>query len=353
MKKVLMSLFTIAIVGALITGGAIAYFSDTETSKDNIFTAGTIDISVNGENPWQGDGDFTLADMKPCEYHKFTTTIKNVGTNPCLVWKHIDVVEQTGGVTSFSGASSEPEYVEGGGQFDASGNPTGTGYVERCNLAAYIIYDLFVNDVAIFADTDYVRIDNIDCTWVYLGQLDVGEDWVVQQSYHLMSWPDAAEPEVTNWAQGDTIKFNVEFYAEQIGGTGPIGTSPSMLLENKDPVTWAVISGDGISGTLIYNTAGLTFDYSFSGTVPVSGGNYELIYYVDPWPGTGGCTIGSGTASGTSLTISGSVNLGFDLVNAKIWLVLDADYDGAKMIAWNPSSYLFETNMINYNDTGP
>ena len=30
----------------------------------------------------------------------------------------------------------------------------------------------------------------------------------------------------------------------------------------------------------------------------------------------------------------------------KIWLVLANDYDGTKMVGWNPSSYLFENNEI-------
>jgi hypothetical protein len=36
---------------------------------------------------------------------------------------------------------------------------------------------------------------------------------------------------------------------------------------------------------------------------------------------------------------------------AKIWLVLASDYDGSKMVAWNPEAYLFEHNLITYDDT--
>jgi hypothetical protein len=38
---------------------------------------------------------------------------------------------------------------------------------------------------------------------------------------------------------------------------------------------------------------------------------------------------------------------------AKIWLVPTNNYDaGAKTLTvWNPSTYLFETDLINYNDT--
>lgn len=37
----------IAVVGALVIGGTIAFYNDTETSTDNIFTAGSIDLKVD------------------------------------------------------------------------------------------------------------------------------------------------------------------------------------------------------------------------------------------------------------------------------------------------------------------
>ena len=93
MKKVLLSLLTIAVVGALITGGVVAYFSDTETSTGNVFTAGTIDISLD---PSGGQHDVTLEgdlDLKPCQTGYTYSCIQNDGTNPAEVWKHIANVE--------------------------------------------------------------------------------------------------------------------------------------------------------------------------------------------------------------------------------------------------------------------
>lgn len=46
-KKVIVSLAVIGIVAAVAIGATIAYFSDTETSANNIFTAGTIDLSID------------------------------------------------------------------------------------------------------------------------------------------------------------------------------------------------------------------------------------------------------------------------------------------------------------------
>ena len=36
---------------------------------------------------------------------------------------------------------------------------------------------------------------------------------------------------------------------------------------------------------------------------------------------------------------------------AKIWLVLDDDFNGSIMTGWNPEEYLFEGEFITYEDT--
>ena len=52
-KKILFSIITIALVGALIGGGIYAYFIDVETSTGNTFTAGTLNLvpSTSGTGP--------------------------------------------------------------------------------------------------------------------------------------------------------------------------------------------------------------------------------------------------------------------------------------------------------------
>ena len=63
--------------------------SDTEKSTGNVFTAGTIDISINptaGQNVVTVGGD---VELKPSQTGYTKTVITNVGTDPCEVWKHI------------------------------------------------------------------------------------------------------------------------------------------------------------------------------------------------------------------------------------------------------------------------
>ena len=47
MKKIITSLGMIVFVGAVVAGGTGAFFSDTETSTANIFTAGALDLKVD------------------------------------------------------------------------------------------------------------------------------------------------------------------------------------------------------------------------------------------------------------------------------------------------------------------
>lgn len=47
MKKILLSLGTLVAVGAIVVGGTIAFYNDTETSTGNIFTAGSIELVVD------------------------------------------------------------------------------------------------------------------------------------------------------------------------------------------------------------------------------------------------------------------------------------------------------------------
>src|SRR3989304_2947986 len=46
-SKIALSIASIAVAGALIIGATVAFFSDTETSTDNSFTAGAIDLQID------------------------------------------------------------------------------------------------------------------------------------------------------------------------------------------------------------------------------------------------------------------------------------------------------------------
>lgn len=359
-----MSVLVIGVAAAMLGVGTFAYFSDIEKSEGNKFIVGTVDIAVDGENPWTHsyevsvDGDTLL---KPCEKGWITFVIKNVGDNPVNVWKHLEVTDCNGGEprypTDAPVASSEPEHEEGLVNGD---------YNERCWLPPYIVYDLYVNEAPIITQEHEIRVDMISCVWIYLGKLEPDGEMIVKQSYHLTIWEGAPVSEITNWAQGDVMEFTIELYADQLTGPGPIPATDTLRLENKDPVTWEIINPNSRYGELTYDIAGTAFNYTFEG-YGLGDIEYNLIYYADPWPGNGktgsaGALIGTGTASVGRLSLSGSPDLGMDIpdlddknypVGGKIWLVPSSDYDSGtnSMTAWNPTEYLFETHLINYDDT--
>ena len=49
MKKILLSLATIVVVAGVAAGGTVAFFNDTETSTGNVFTAGSINLTVDSQ----------------------------------------------------------------------------------------------------------------------------------------------------------------------------------------------------------------------------------------------------------------------------------------------------------------
>lgn len=157
------------------------------------------------------------------------------------------------------------------------------------------------------------------------------------------------------------------------GPSGPAGKSnvARLYLYEKSPVDWTIVE-DGAWGKMKYRMSGPYFEFVFNGKKLVRGENYTLIYYPDPWPGSGLICLGTDTARGRgNVHIEGQVFIGEglplpeDLNNpenpgheacstcidgAKIWLVLsdDVDCEGQLMIGWNPSEYLFEDMGIFY-----
>ena len=143
--------------------------------------------------------------------------------------------------------------------------------------------------------------------------------------------------------------------AKKDGQAGNSNVAHLYLYEKNE--TWEIVDG-GAWGKMKFNLEGPEFDFVFNGHELEPNTDYTLIYYANPWPGTGGCDIASGTSNkGGNIHLADSVDIGTIPVDAdenegaKIWLVLADDYDGDKMTDWDQSEYLFENNLITYEDT--
>jgi len=155
-----------------------------------------------------------------------------------------------------------------------------------------------------------------------------------------------------------------------------------LALVHKNTSTWEILSNG--SGLLEYNVSGSEFEYRFTATGLTPDTEYNLIYYADKpdrfvdWGGDNpGALIATFTTDGSGdiAATASSVELDMDLPcppdanideydysgppdnythanGAKIWLVPSTCYDEPEVTSWAaPASYLFETDLIWYDDT--
>jgi len=238
-KKILASVFIIGLLAFAMGWGTYSWFSDTETSEGNKFSAGTIDLEVNDMNPLSG-ALVTLEDMKPCEWEYVTVTLHNVGTNPGDAWMHIKDIKEYGG------KHPEPEKET---------DPNN----EINDIQNWITFDLKLDGTVIIDPRDHIKLGDIECVWIYLGNLESCQEYILNMSFHL-------QPETPNTYQGDYITFTIEFLLNQKGAPDPV--SNRILLENKDPQTWEPILGDGIWGIAEYEVGSLTLYVEAHGLAP-------------------------------------------------------------------------------------
>jgi len=302
----------IALIAGLVGAFTYAYFSDVEETTAT-FSTGTIDIEVDGQNPWVRTFEDELSDLKPSETGEISFEIHNSGGNPVVVWKHI------GDIVTSDGLHPESEDAE---------DPGGT----INHIHTVIDYDLTVGGEVIFDLGNGLSVDDIRSMWMPLGCLNPSQRLTVVQSYHMRN-------DTTNWAQGDVMDFAIDLYAEQLDRNGPDQLSYKLFLDNKTTADWCFIL-DGMWGILEWGSPTSLFAQGLQATT-----NYSLITYIDPWPGTGLQTIASGTSlSDGTLTLSGfAMPAGY---SGKIWLVLTNDVSGDHMVGWNPAAYLFEANKV-------
>jgi len=323
-----------------------AWFTDQEQVLGNSIDTGTIDIAVDETTT----EPFILSDLKPSQhsYHEFI--INNVGSNPANIYKLLEFHDCE------NNPMSEPECEAEGGTWVDYGDHC-SGGVETCNLEDVTNYDLQIwvyesdpNDVAfhqtIYADYNDPERFTVSGAYagdrVLLGMVPAGWHMKVEQSYHMPGT-------VGNAYQGDSVVYDMTLEAEQLMGT--------VVLEDKEEnqpesQSWWIQNNSDARGTLTYPVRDKTFDFTFTGVAPLANTVYYLI--ADAEYGVDVITLGSDTSDGNgNVLIEEDLDIGKDLINAKTWLVTDADYDQAAQRmqgAWHPENYLFETSLMDYYD---
>jgi len=201
MNKILASLLVIGAVMAIAGAGTWAVFTDTEKNTGT-FTSGTIDIAVDGHNPWSevagpyqvtgtegcGTGQATTL-LKPCYIGYINFPVENVGLNPAKVWLTLNNV-----VDSNVGPRSEPELEAENG-------------VPKDDISRTISIDLNVGNWQVIPWTADRLLSNTGR--IYIGEFQPGEKKDVSISFHM-------DINAGNEYQGDQSSFDIVLEAEQL-----------------------------------------------------------------------------------------------------------------------------------------
>lgn len=208
-RKVLGSLGAIGIGGAAAGAGTSAYFNDEESMNSNTVQAGTLDLELSynytanmdiaGTKEGSGGAGtgFNLSDVKPGDTGSVGVTVTPV-SNPAWIWLDGELVTNSDGTNT--GPENEVDDTEGGdlaqnidatlsydGGPEIASGPTLEDVLAQINGGRLLDADTGNNS------DDYFAADH-DQTLVLDWSIDTG---------------------VGNIIQGDKVKFDLTFYAEQ------------------------------------------------------------------------------------------------------------------------------------------
>jgi len=233
MKKILVSISTVAIVAIVAVTATRAYFSSTVTSEGNTFTAGTLNLQVNGGS---GFIPYSVFDLAPGETRGTPTyAIKNTGSLPgVLSYKVKNVVVDENGVLAPEAAAGDEENK----RLDPDGfTIAASGYGE---LLDQVMLTFWVDDTP--------------------GQRPAPFDW--QDTKFWDSYPDESShyslPVNTNLLAGKTWKSGPNAGKEMIlqpGETAYMGIGVKFISDTDTSYGWIL---DGVP-----NNAAMGDDFKF------------------------------------------------------------------------------------------
>jgi len=201
MGTILRSALIVLAIAAAVSGATTAYFSDSETSHNNTFTAGTLDLAVDGENPL-AHAKFAVTNMHPGESTQGIYRLTNTGS----IDGYVDIASLT--VTSQENGCNEPETTAG----DATCGTPGAGEGE---LAQFVQVQLFEDagcDGAVSSgDTVFYSglVKDVPSSFELNTALAAGGALCISARF---DWPSTAQD---NLAQGDGMQLDLAFELAQ------------------------------------------------------------------------------------------------------------------------------------------
>ena len=186
-RKIAMLLVSATLAIALLGGGVYAYFSDSENSDNNNFTAGTMDLTLNDG----GAAAISLSNVAPGDSGLSMYTLRNIGTIDGNLQVSIANLE------NLPGSNPEPEGPGDIGNLAQSIHvhfwmDDGDGIV---NGAETLMYDGFLIGVTIPSTSSLLAAG--------------------QSTYLAMAW-SIDYNSVGNEIQGDIVNFDLVFTLQQV-----------------------------------------------------------------------------------------------------------------------------------------
>jgi predicted ribosomally synthesized peptide with SipW-like signal peptide len=248
-RKLLIAFFIIGLVAAIAGAGLHAYFSDTETSRENTFTAATLDLKVDGYDDPYVPVYFNISDVKPGDHGSVNVILRNAGSINGTAFLTFT------NVTDHPGTTPESELILNG--------------EDKGELSEYLYMRVYVDDIP--AAQGY--LSELAESAIGLGSLPANESITMK-----IEW--TVGENAGNVIMGDIVTFNMLFSLEQVRARGYIMGAGVMIDKDNfmDFSTFTanlIITDETVSGTM--NIEGRV--YHLNGTM-ISGDMFEAdIYY--------------------------------------------------------------------------
>ena len=262
MKKILLSISMIAVVGVVVAGATGAFFSDTETSTGNTFTAGAIDLGVDNESYYNGELneetswnlDWDLGDGCP-EYYPDGQTGNGEHSTACQFFNFLDLKPGDWGEDTISlHVNNNDSYLcadvtltsnddNGLTEPESDDNDT-TGGDGEGELASHLRFVWWADDGDNVLESDETPIHN---------NVPLGTGTVALADSQTNIWGDNPTP-----LPGDEVRFIAKAWC-----FGDLTLAPVTAGQGRNPTVDGGVRCNGVNETNVTQTDGVTLDVSF------------------------------------------------------------------------------------------
>lgn len=190
-SKILLAISAIVLSASLIIGGTLAAFSDYGTSNNNTFTAGRLDLTIDGNE--NHDLKFNVTNMRPRNQPKGKFVLKNKGS----ITGYLNISNIS--VENFENELTHPEILAGDTTTDVG------------ELGSVVHVALFIdkNGDGWISTDDVVfyngLVNNLPTEFKLNTEMAAGTEITISAIFNWWDTPN------DNLAQDDTMKLNFRF----------------------------------------------------------------------------------------------------------------------------------------------